>query len=214
MCDACVRFEQRLAAGTVDASHGAVAQLVERVHGMHEARGSIPLSSTQGGGRITKRDQEGRWLAGLVAGEGSFSVASPSRSFVADGTPRLRFVFSLRMATRDRPLLEQLQAFLGVGAIDEAGPQRAGWQPTSNFSISAIKRHREATIPFAEKYLFPCAKRDQFESWHQALDEYEQHRMLRTRWGQGRSTCSAPGCDGEVRGRQLCRSHYYRATGW
>ena len=29
-----------------DPSHGAIAQLVERFHGMEEVRGSIPLSST------------------------------------------------------------------------------------------------------------------------------------------------------------------------
>ena len=31
------------------APHGAIAQLVERFHGMEEVRGSIPLSSTEEG---------------------------------------------------------------------------------------------------------------------------------------------------------------------
>ena len=41
------RRRMRAAAGTVVGPFGAVAQLVERFHGMEEVRGSIPLSSTQ-----------------------------------------------------------------------------------------------------------------------------------------------------------------------
>ena len=40
-------FADLVAAGTVRNSFGAIAQLVERFHGMEEVRGSIPLSSTQ-----------------------------------------------------------------------------------------------------------------------------------------------------------------------
>ena len=40
-------FDRSVAIGIVDGrTRGAVAQLVERIHGMDEARGSIPLSST------------------------------------------------------------------------------------------------------------------------------------------------------------------------
>ena len=39
-------FADLVAAGTVPTPFGAIAQLVERFHGMEEVRGSIPLSST------------------------------------------------------------------------------------------------------------------------------------------------------------------------
>ena len=39
-------FADFVAAGTVRNPFGAIAQLVERFHGMEEVRGSIPLSST------------------------------------------------------------------------------------------------------------------------------------------------------------------------
>ncbi len=39
-------FADLVAAGTVRNPFGAIAQLVERFHGMEEVRGSIPLSST------------------------------------------------------------------------------------------------------------------------------------------------------------------------
>lgn len=41
---------------------------------------------------------------------------------VADGTPRLRFWFAVQVASRDRPLLETLQTFLGVGEIRDSPP--------------------------------------------------------------------------------------------
>ena len=56
------------------------------------------------------------------------------------------------------------------------------------------------------------AKRDQFDRWREEFDTYE--RAHPTQWGRGPSTCSEPGCHKPVRGRGLCRSHYYRATGY
>ena len=46
MCRVCAVFVSRVRTGTVRGPHGAIAQLVERFHGMEEVRGSIPLSST------------------------------------------------------------------------------------------------------------------------------------------------------------------------
>jgi hypothetical protein len=71
--------------------------------------------------------------------------------------------------------------------------------------------HHRATIPFADAYLPPSAKRRQFEHWRSSLVVYERDRP--TQWGRGPSTCSVDGCDGAVRGRGLCRHHYHRATG-
>jgi hypothetical protein len=149
-------------------------------------------------------------LAGLVAGEGCFTVtrALPAR---ADGSVRLRFVFTLTMARRDRALLEQLRDRLGCGSIYDAPPQRDGWQPTSTLTISSRKAHVAATVPFMDEFLLaPTHKRVQYNEWRQTLfaDEIEHPRR------EGRSTCSEHDCERPVRGRGLCRSHYYRATGY
>jgi len=147
-----------------------------------------------------------------VAGEGSF-VVTRKLPPAADGSVRLRFVFKVTMASRDRALLEQLRDFLGYGSINDQPAPRPAWQPTSTFTIGSLRGHRAATIPFAEEYLLlASAKRRQFESWRAAMDAYEG--LKPSRWGKGRSTCSEPGCDLPVRGRGLCRSHYYRATGY
>lgn len=146
-----------------------------------------------------------------MAGEGSFCITRKLPPAV-DGSVRLRFIFKVTMASRDRALLEDLRNFLGFGCINDAPARKPQWQPTSTFTIGSIRGHRMATIPFAERYLLPSAKRRQFERWRAAMDTYEITKP--TRWGNGRSTCSEPGCDRPVRGRGLCRSHYYRVTGY
>jgi hypothetical protein len=72
--------------------------------------------------------------------------------------------------------------------------------------------HKARTIPFAEACILPSAKRDQFVDWRDALCRYEIERP--TQYGRGPSICSEPACREVVRGRGLCRRHYYRATGY
>lgn len=155
--------------------------------------------------------REGFMLGGFVAGEGSFIVTRRLPPF-ADGTPRLRFVFEVTVATRDRTLLHALRDFLEFGSITDRPPTKPGWQPTSTFHIGSMHGHRNATIPFAESFLLPCAKRSQFELWRTAFIAWEHDHP--SRYGKGPSTCSEAGCEHPVRGRGLCRIHYYRATGY
>lgn len=171
--------------------------------------GSNPIASTLS--VVIRPRVSGFVLGGLVAGEGSFIVTRKLPPF-ADGAPRLRFVVQVTMASRDRPLLEDLQAFLGYGSLYDRPPQNSRWLPTVSFTINSISAHRAVTIPFAERYLLPCAKREQFEQWHQALRAFDVAHP--SRWGRGPSLCSEPDCERPVRGRGLCRAHYYRATGY
>jgi hypothetical protein len=156
-------------------------------------------------------DVVGFALGGLVAGEGSFVIARGRQTF-ADGSPRRRFRFELTMAERDRPMVEALRSFLGVGSIRDMPPSREGWLPGVRLTINSHRAHRKVTIPFAEQFLLPCAKRRQFDEWRAELDRYESEHP--TRYGQGPSPCSVPECGRPVRGRGLCRRHYYRATGY
>jgi hypothetical protein len=145
-----------------------------------------------------------------VAGEGSFTVGRRGTTF-ADGTPRLRFRFQFSMASRDHLLVQALRTFLGFGSIRNA-PARGVWQPMTILAVNSHRAHRAATIPFADSFLLPCAKRVQYERWKSQFDAYE--RAHPNRQGQGRSPCSVAGCGRPVRGQGLCRSHYYRATGY
>lgn len=130
----------------------------------------------------------------------------------ADGSERLRFRFLLSMATRDRPLLEALRAVLGFGSIRDAAPARPHWQPMSTLTVNSHYAHRVATIPFADAFLLPTAKREQFERWREAFEAYEREHPNPYR--RGPSVCTVDGCERRVRGRGLCRRHYYRATGY
>lgn len=171
---------------------------------MQEVTGPIPVSSTHSG---HLEPSLGYMFGGFVAGEGSFFTSRlPPRR---DGRPRTRFAFQVAVATRDRPMLEALRDFLGFGSVSDHRPAHGHWQPMSSFTIASFRGHHAATIPFAERFLLPCAKRSQFEQWRDALLAYDAVRPRRQR-----SICSEPGCDRFVRGRGLCRSHYYRATGY
>ncbi len=173
----------------------------------------IPLSSTDATQPFHRVWRSiGFTLAGFVAGEGWFGTRRQKARFVQDGSDRLCFGFAVTIARRDRPVLEALAMFLGHGTIHDKPPGRVHHQPLSVFSISSLRGHRAATIPFADRFLLPCQKRRQFEAWRDSIEVYEARRP--TQHGRGRSQCSVPGCSGLVRGRSLCRSHYYRATGY
>jgi hypothetical protein len=150
-------------------------------------------------------------LGGLVAGEGSFCV-SRVRPDYANGDPRVRFVFELTMAQRDLPLLVSLRNFLGIGSIVKRRSRNPRWQPTASFAVRSRRQIHSHVIPFAEAFILPSAKRAQFELWRQALLAYEIEHP--SKWAKGRSRCKVDGCPDLVRGRGLCRKHYYRETGY
>ena len=189
--------------GTLGRAPGDVAQLVEHHDGIVGATGSSPVIST---------DVVGFTLAGFVAGEGCFSVLNTPRTH-RDGSPIHQFLFTIAVEIADSAMIHQLRDFLGgVGSIRVQPAGKPQWQPQVIYAVKSIKTHIDVTVPFAETYLLPCAKRVQFETWRDSMNAYaERHNV---RWGRGPSTCSEPGCGKPVRGRGLCRQHYYIATGW
>ena len=89
--------------------YGAVAQLVERLHGMEEVARSIRVSSTNlVQALLLSWCHAGHFFGGLIAGEGSYLETTNGDSF-ADGEKRKRFIFSLTLASWDRPLVHALE---------------------------------------------------------------------------------------------------------
>jgi hypothetical protein len=172
---------------------------------MEEVAGSIPASSTS-----LLDASECFMLGGFVAGEGCFTTGVRGGCF-ADGAPMRKFIFSIEVADRDLGLLERLHEAVGCGSI-RRNASRQGHLPSAVFSIRSHQAHHDRTIPFMDRYLLPCAKRGQYRAWKHALASYEA--LHPTRWGRGPSTCSIEDCGDPVRGRGLCRRHYYRATGY
>jgi hypothetical protein len=148
-----------------------------------------------------------------VAGEGYFSIARRGQNFVRDGTPRLRFIFGLTMADRDRALVEALGEFLGCGGFYMHPPGKPGHLPTYSLRIDREGDHERCTIPFAERFLPRESEKFRvFVAWR---DKFRRYRDVRpSQYGRGPSTCSEPDCELPVRGQGLCRKHYYRVTGY
>lgn len=122
-------------------------------------------------------------------------------------------MFIVTVAERDRPMLEALHVFLGGrGSIRRYERDNPRWQPHVSYILASRKAIREVLIPFCDSFLLASAKATQFDEWRARFERYERDHP--TRWGEGPSRCSEPGCDRPVRGRGLCRSHYYRATGY
>ncbi len=176
---------------------------------MDEVEGSIPSSSTLCAFSRTL-SAVGHGLAGLAAGEGCFTEGTIGER--RDGSARHRFRFQVTMADRDLPMLDALRHFTGVGSILRRGPQRPGWQPTATHSVGGRRGIREAVIPFFATFLIASAKRRHYERWRDRFHQYES--LFPSKWGVGPSPCAITGCDAPVRGRGLCRVHYYRETGY
>jgi hypothetical protein len=197
MCNVCERAEAEGAGGTLLTPSGAVAQLVERSHGMAEVARSIRVGST--GLLEILLHPTAAFLGGFIAGEGCFSVRDGGR----------RFVFSVEVAARDAQILETLRDFLGAGSITHSAPRREGWQPEAALEVTGRRQNLERTVPFMLRWLPESHKREQFATWHALLVESVEKRPFRT---AGR--CSVTGCERPIRGRGLCRHHYYRVTGY
>lgn len=204
MCIVCDRSE--LAPGLSLSDSGPVAQLVERHAGSVEVRGSNPRRSTS---FLPDLRPLGFMLGGFIAGEGCFYNSKLLQTF-QDGSPKKRFVFCVSVASRDLPLLRLLRTVVGYGSIRQANVTNPAWLPQSVLTVNSLLAHQNATIPFMDEFLLQSAKREQFLKWKEAFEAYLAEHPPR----RGRSVCSIPGCEEFVRGRGLCRSHYYQATGW
>jgi hypothetical protein len=93
-----------------------------------------------------------------VVMDSRWAVSSPAKAAYASrrkgrrfATGRLRFLFDVTVATRDRAILEELGATLGHGSITDSLPKRGHFEPTRQFRIASLKAHRAATIPFMQR---------------------------------------------------------------
>src|SRR5688572_17201981 len=179
MRSVCASSEPRRSTAIVGPSHGAIAQVVERLHGMQEVEGSNPSSSTPRAlGQALRLTAS--TLAGVFAAEGWFTVTQIGR--YRDGSAQLRFRLGLTMAARDRALVEALHSYLGVGSIQEF-QRNPRWQRAVVFTVSSRRANLARSVPFLDEFLEPCAKRAQYETWRDRLLAHEAAHP--SRWRQG-----------------------------
>lgn len=100
------------------------------------------------------------YVTGLVEGAGSFTYSRSSK--------QLALYFGLKLPMEDRALLEQLQAFFGVGRIYETG-RSAYYRVTRHEELPRIVAHFESS-PLRSR------KRAVFELWKQMVEAKQSFR--------------------------------------
>jgi hypothetical protein len=139
-------------------------------------------------------DAVAAFIAGFVAGEGSFSGAS-------DGT---RYLFEVGLGASDREICELLCRFLGVGHVYHSPRRKPHHDDEANLNVTAMRELLDAVVPFMDAHLPRSYKREQYLAWRQRLLDYWEHRAKRVR------SCTVEGCDTPRRAHGLCRHHLFK----
>lgn len=134
------------------------------------------------------------FLAGFVAGEGSFSGAS-------DGT---RYLFEVGLGASDREMCELLRRFLGIGHVYDSPRRKPHHDDESSYNITALRELLDVVVPFMDAHLPPSYKREQYLAWRARLLDYWEHRAKRVR------PCIVEGCEKPRRAHGLCRHHLFK----
>lgn len=115
----------------------------------------------------------GDYIAGLVDGEGCFSLQyNREIKHARKGKPvyfRWEAQFAMGLSEDGRAILEEMQATLGCGKVYKCKARRIQ-RPLAIFVVYAIEKLWEKVIPFFEKYPLRAKKRHDFELWKQAVE--------------------------------------------
>jgi hypothetical protein len=134
---------------------------------------------------------EGRtfaWLAGLLEGEGTFSI---NRQSAETGYP----VIKLTMC--DEGIVARAASLIGAPGVWRKEPEQEGWSPSF---VAAITGHHAATWMRRLRDSMGTRRRAAIDA---ALAAYHPVRLV-----DPPTSCIAPGCDQPHRGRGLCHKHY------
>lgn len=139
----------------------------------------------------------GEFLAGFIAGEGSF---------IATGEPP-KFAFAVGLGATDSATCELLLTYFGAGWIHRSPRRKPHYDDEVTFAIGSMKDHLEVTIPFMDAHLPESYKRVQYLAWRAALLDYWEHRAKRRR------ACTVEGCERPRRAHGYCRQHLWTFLG-
>lgn len=131
--------------------------------------------------------------AGVIAGDGHFSVSPDGRSFA----------LVVQVDEADLELCQGLRSAFGVGTVRVGPPRRPGGRRVAVFQVRRLGDLAEVVVPALDAWLPRCHKRSQFDRWRDVL-------LARWRSGTRRPrVCTLEGCEQRHRARGLCRRHYY-----
>ena len=127
------------------------------------------------------------WLAGLLEGEGTFSV---------NATPPHAYPFiSVQMCDED--VVTRVAQILGAVGIQRREPENVNWSVTY---VAKISGHSAANWM---RRLRPYMGLRRIVAIDRALAAYHPIRLT-----NAPATCVVPGCDRPHRARGLCNTHY------
>ena len=128
------------------------------------------------------------WLAGLLEGEGTFSVNRQSADIAYP-------VISLKMC--DESIVARVASLIGAPGVWRREPEQEGWSPTF---VAAITGQ-----PAAEwmRRLRSSMGTRRTAAIDAALSQYHPIRLV-----DPPASCVVPGCAEPHRGRGLCHKHY------
>ena len=116
-------------------------------------------------------DADGHWLAGIVDGEGCFSL-SLSRGGPQKTYRRIRFVFQVAMRADDLPVLLEIQRILEVGFVGRVGKSPSNSKPQMAFRVNSVQGITRVIEVFRH-YLLRSKKKKDFLLWAEAFEEYQ-----------------------------------------
>ncbi|MCZ7526975.1 MAG: LAGLIDADG family homing endonuclease [Acidimicrobiia bacterium] len=137
------------------------------------------------------------FVAGLVAGEGTFTVTQDPP----------KFGFAVALGASDGRTLRILWELFEAGTIHSSPRRAAHHDDVVCFQVRRLRDLVEVVVPFMDEHLPPSHKRRQYLAWRERLLDHWEHRARRRR------PCTVDGCDAPRRAHGLCRRHLYRRHG-
>jgi hypothetical protein len=114
------------------------------------------------------RDRFADWLSGFCDGEACFMLVWDNRKHRQTGTAW----FTICLRQDDRPILEQIQAFLGCGRLfdEETYQKTVNGKPESRLIVAKARDLVKSVIPHFERYPLRAKKAKDFAIWRRGVD--------------------------------------------
>lgn len=111
-------------------------------------------------------DDFGYFIAGFVAGEGSFPVSNQS------GRSRDKYTFQIVLADDDSDILYEVKETLGCGNITHQPARRETEKAQVHFRVDRFGDLYKRIIPFFNEYGFYCSRKQrQFDEWSESVED-------------------------------------------
>lgn len=112
---------------------------------------------------------DGHFIAGLVTGEGYFSIILSKNHSCKYGV-QVNHCFGIKLGSYDKDLLEEIHSFFGCGYIyNELSKGKEAKYKATMYKVYKFEDLIEKIIPFFETFLLKGVKRKDFNLWKDSL---------------------------------------------